>query len=222
MATIQRLKGRKTWLKDMGKGHRIETVEQLEALYGAPMQLALDKEVDTIIPAYRAFIEKAPFVVVATGGPEGLDCSPRGDGPGFVRVADEKTVLIPDRRGNNRLDTLKNIVRDGRIALLFLIPGVGETMRINGTAALSAEPELCASFAVNGKAPATVIVVSVESIYVQCSKALVRSKLWDAEAQVARADLPSMGDMIKALADDSFDSEAFEENYPQILKETLY
>lgn len=222
MASIQRLKGLKTWLKDMVEGHHIETVEQLEALYGEPMQLALDKEVDTIIPAYRAFIEKAPFVVVGTGGPDGFDCSPRGDGPGFVRVADEKTVLIPDRRGNNRLDTLKNIVRDGRIALLFLVPGVGETMRINGTAALSADPALCASFAVKGKAPATVIVVTVESVYVQCSKALVRSKLWDADAQVARTELPSMGDMIKALADDDFDSEAFEANYPKAIQETLY
>lgn len=206
----------------MGKGHRVETIEDLEALYGEPMQLALDKEVGTIIPPYRAFIEKAPFVVVGTGGPDGFDCSPRGDAPGFVRVVDEKTVLIPDRRGNNRLDTLKNIVRDGRIALLFLIPGVGETMRINGKAALSADPELCASFSVNGKSPATVIVVTVESIYVQCSKALVRSKLWDPSTQAARTDLPSMGDMIKVLADDSFDSEAFEATYPQILKETLY
>lgn len=206
----------------MAENHRIETVEALEALYGEPMQLALDKEVHTIIPVYRAFIDKAPFVVVSTSGPEGLDCSPRGDGPGFVRVADEKTVLIPDRRGNNRLDTLKNIVRDGRIALLFLIPGVGETMRINGRASLSADPALCASFAVKGKAPATVIVVTVESIYVQCSKALVRSKLWDTDAQVARTELPSMGAMIKALADDDFDTEAFEANYPQALKETLY
>lgn len=206
----------------MAKNHRIDTVEALEALYGEPMQLALDKEVHTIIPTYRAFIDKAPFVVVATNGPEGLDCSPRGDGPGFVRVADEKTVLIPDRRGNNRLDTLKNIVRDGRIALLFLIPGVGETMRINGKAALSAAPDLCASFAVKGKAPTTVIVVTVESIYVQCSKALVRSKLWDADTQVARTELPSMGDMIKALADEDFDAEAFEANYPKALQETLY
>ena len=206
----------------MTESHCIETIEALEALYGEPMQLALDKEVDTIIPAYRAFIDKAPFVVVATNGPEGLDCSPRGDGAGFVHVADRKTVLIPDRRGNNRLDTLKNIVRDGRIALLFLIPGVGETMRINGRASLSADPELCSPFTVKGKTPATVIVVTVESIYVQCSKALVRSKLWDADAKVTRTELPSMGDMIKMLADESFDSEAFEANYPELLKETLY
>ena len=206
----------------MTDAHRIETVEALEALYGEPMQLALDKEVDTIIPVYRAFIEKAPFVVVATNGPEGLDCSPRGDPAGFVRVMDDKTVAIPDRRGNNRLDTLKNIVRDGRIALLFLIPGAGETMRINGTAELSADPDLCASFAVKGKAPASVIVATVESIYVQCSKALVRSKLWDADAQIERSELPSMGEMISALADSDFDSESFEKTYPEQVLKTLY
>lgn len=205
----------------MGKSHRIETVEDLEALYGKPMQLALDKEVSTIIPPYRAFIEKAPFVVVSTGGPEGFDCSPRGDAPGFVRVVDEKTVMIPDRRGNNRIDTLKNIVRDGRIALLFLVPGIGETMRINGRAEISADPELCASFEVNGKAPASVIVATVESVYVQCSKALIRSKLWRPDTHVAKSDMPSMGDILEAISDMEFPAD-FEEIYEKSLEETLY
>lgn len=205
----------------MGESHRIETIEDLEALYGEPMQLALDKEVSTIIPPYRAFIEKAPFVVVGTGGPEGFDCSPRGDTPGFVRVVDEKTVMIPDRLGNNRIDTLKNIVRDGRIALLFLVPGIGETMRINGRAKISADPELCASFEVNGKAPASVIVATVESVYVQCSKALIRSKLWSPDTHVAKSDMPSMGDILEAISDMEFPAD-FEEIYEKSLEETLY
>lgn len=205
----------------MRESHRIETIEDLEALYGEPMQLALDKEVSTIIPPYRAFIEKAPFVVVSTGGPEGFDCSPRGDAPGFVRVVDEKTVMIPDRRGNNRIDTLKNIVRDGRIALLFLVPGIGETMRINGRAEISTDPELCASFEVNGKAPASVIVATVESVYVQCSKALIRSKLWSPDTHVAKSDMPSMGDILEAISDMEFPAD-FEEIYEKSLEETLY
>ncbi|MFB3106519.1 MAG: MSMEG_1061 family FMN-dependent PPOX-type flavoprotein, partial [Pseudomonadales bacterium] len=155
--------------------HVINTTEQLEFLYGKPMSRALTKEIDQISDHYRAFIEKAPFVVVATSGPEGLNCSPRGDPPGFVRVPDEKTVLIPDRRGNNRVDTLRNIVRDPRISLLFLIPGIGETMRINGTAVIDTDPQLCESFAMEGKVPRSVIAVTVERIYFQCQKALVRS-----------------------------------------------
>src|ERR1700742_5244110 len=122
--------------------HRITTEEQLDALYGVPVEAAVAKEIDYIHDHYRAFIDKAPFVVVATVGPEGLDCTPRGDPPGFVRVHDKKTVLIPDRRGNNRVDSLRNLVRDPRISLLFLIPGVGETMRINGRAVISTDPKL--------------------------------------------------------------------------------
>ena len=159
--------------------HVINTTEQLESLYGKPMSRALTKEIDQISDHYQAFIEKAPFVVVATSGPDGLDCSPRGDPPGFVRVPDKKTVLIPDRRGNNRVDTLRNIVRDPRISLLFLIPGIGETMRINGTAVIDTDPQLCESFAMEGKVPRSVIAVTVERIYFQCQKALVRSHLWD-------------------------------------------
>src|SRR5215510_12665013 len=137
---------------------RITTLEQLDRLYGEPVPAAIVKEIDYISDHYRAFIDKAPFVVVATVGPEGLDCSPRGDPPGFVRVRDAKTVLIPDRRGNNRIDSLRNLVRDPRISLLFIIPGIGNTLRINGRAEISADPELCASFAMRGKAPSAVLV----------------------------------------------------------------
>ncbi len=133
---------------------RITSLADLEALYGEPNSASLLKETDRITPEYRAFVEAAPFAVLATAGPEGLDCSPRGDGPGFVRVADERTLLIPDRRGNNRIDSLRNILRDPRVALLFLIPGVGETLRVNGRAGISVAPDLLQSFKVQGKLPA--------------------------------------------------------------------
>ena len=159
--------------------HRVTTLEALAALYGEPYGPAIVKEIDHINPHYRKFIEAAPFFALATCGPEGLDCSPRGDAPGFVRVADERTLLIPDRRGNNRIDSLRNIIRDPRVALLFLIPGVGETIRVIGRASISTDPALTESFIVNGKSPRTVIVVAVERVFYQCTKAIVRSKLWD-------------------------------------------
>ncbi|MBT5944047.1 MAG: pyridoxamine 5'-phosphate oxidase family protein, partial [Rhodospirillaceae bacterium] len=134
----------------------ITTVEELAALYGAPVETSLAKEVDRITPQYRTLIEASPFVALATAGPEGLDCSPRGDMAGFVRIHDETTVMLPDRRGNNRVDSLRNIVRDPRVGLLFLLPGSGSTLRINGKAHLSIDPELLESFAVDGKAPRSV------------------------------------------------------------------
>jgi PPOX class probable FMN-dependent enzyme len=202
--------------------HRITTLEQLEALYGEPVQAAIAKEIDYISDHYRAFIDKAPFVVVATVGPEGLDCSPRGDPPGFVRVRDAKTVLIPDRRGNNRIDSLRNLVRDPRISLLFMIPGIGNTLRINGRAEISADPDLCASFAERGNAPRTALVVSVDRIYFQCPKALVRSRLWSADAQIARSDLPSTGEILEALTKGGIDGAAYDAAYPKRLDETIY
>ena len=128
----------------------VTTVDELEALYGTPGDTSLVKELDRIIPEYAAFIEASPFVSLATSGPEGLDCSPRGDLAGFVRIKDEVTLLMPDRHGNNRTDSLKNIVRDGRVGLLFLVPGSGTTLRVNGRAELSIDPELRASFTVEG------------------------------------------------------------------------
>jgi len=202
--------------------HRITTQEQLDALYGTPVEAAIAKEIDYICDHYRAFIDKAPFVVVATVGPEGLDCSPRGDPPGFVRVRDAKTVLIPDRRGNNRIDSLRNLVRDPRISLLFMIPGIGNTPRINGRAEISADPDLCASFAERGNAPRTALVVSVDRIYFQCPKALVRSRLWSADAQIARSDLPSTGEILEALTKGGIDGAAYDAAYPKRLDETIY
>lgn len=201
---------------------RIETIEQLTDLYDAPVPRALVKEIDYISDHYRAFIEKAPFVLVATVGPEGLDCSPRGDPPGFARVLDDKTVLIPDRRGNNRLDTLRNIVEDGRISLLFLIPGIGETIRINGQALITTNRDLCRSFEIQGKVPKSVIVVTVERIYFQCQKALVRSQLWDPTMQLKRSDLPSTGEMLEALSADPFDGQGYDKGYSEHLKKSIY
>jgi hypothetical protein len=205
-----------------GDDHAITTVEELEALYGAPVPRSLIKEIGFISEHYRAFIEASPFMIIASIGPEGLDCSPRGDPSGFVRVADDRTVLIPDRRGNNRLDTLKNIIRDSRVSLLFLIPGVGETLRINGTARLTTEPQLCQSFAINGKAPRSVIEVTADRVYFQCQKALARSRLWDAEGQVPRASLPTAGQIMAALSKEPFDHEAYDAQYPEHMKQTIY
>src|SRR5262245_27401064 len=170
--------------------HRVTTLEALAALYDQPYGPAIVKEIDHVNVHYRAFIEAAPFFALATSGPDGLDCSPRGDAPGFVRVLDPKTLLVPDRRGNNRIDSLRNIIRDPRVALLFLIPGVGETLRIIGRATISTHPEWIESFVVDGKAPRTVLVVSVERVFYQCTKAIVRSKLWDPATQIDRQSLP--------------------------------
>ena len=200
----------------------ISTVEQLEAIYGAASPMALAKEIDHISNHYRAFIEKSPFVTLATCGPEGLDCSPRGDPAGFVRVHDRKTVMLPDRRGNNRIDTLRNIVRDPRVSLLFLIPGVGETLRINGRAEISVDPDLCESFAERGKLPRSVLIVTAERVYFQCSKALARSKLWDPDARIPRSELPSTGTMLQALSEDDFDGAAYDKSYPEHMNKTIY
>ena len=194
---------------------------ELEAIYGQPAGPAVIKEIDHISEHYRRFIETSPFVVLATAGPEGLDCTPRGDPPGFVRVVDRRTVMLPDRRGNNRIDTLRNIVRDPRIALLFLIPGIGRTLRLNGRAAISINRELCESFTMEGKVPRSVIVVTADSVYTQCPKALVRSHLWNASRHLDESSLPSSGTMMKALQQD-FDADAYDRNYPQRLKETIY
>src|SRR6201990_1640436 len=166
--------------------HTVTSIEQLEAIYGHPSGAAVWKEIDHINDCYPALIEAAPLFARASNGPEGIDCSPRGDDPGFVRVSDPKTLMIPDRRGNNRIDSLRNIVRDPRVSLLFLIPGVGETFRVIGRATISTDPALAESFVFAGKTPRAVIIVDVERVYFQCSKAIIRSKLWEAETKVDR------------------------------------
>jgi PPOX class probable FMN-dependent enzyme len=202
--------------------HLVTSVEQLERIYGEPYGPSLAKEADRITVHYRAFIEAAPFFALASGGPDGFDCSPRGDAPGFVRVHDEKTLLVPDRQGNNRIDTLRNILSEPRVALLFLIPGCGETIRVNGRAAISTDPALAQTFIVNGKAPRAVIVVTVDRVYFQCAKAIVRSKLWDASRHVDRKSLPSAGTILAELTDGKLGGEAHDRAAPERLKATLY
>jgi PPOX class probable FMN-dependent enzyme len=206
-----------------GQDHGITTIEQLEALYpDKPYGPAIVKEADHITPQYRALIEAAPFVALATCGPDGLDCSPRGDPAGFVRVVDEHTLLIPDRRGNNRIDSLRNIVRDPRIALLFLIPGVGETMRVIGRAKISADPKLAETFAVNGKVPKCLIVVEVERAYFQCTKAIIRSKLWDPTQHVDRKTLPTAGAIIAERTGGKMGGPEHDRLAPERIKATIY
>ena len=204
------------------RDHRVTTLEALEALYDKPYGPSIIKEIDHINPHYRKFIEAAPFFALATSGPEGLDCSPRGDAPGFVRVADERTLLIPDRRGNNRIDSLRNILGDPRVALLFLIPGVGETIRVIGRASISTDPALTESFIVNGKSPRTVIVVTVERVFYQCTKAIVRSKLWDPAVHVDRKSLPSAGTILAEISGGQIGGPEHDRGQPQRIKETLY
>ncbi len=200
----------------------ITSIEQLEDLYGQPNEASTVKEVDRIIPHYRAFIEASPFALLATSGPEGLDCSPRGDLPGFVRFHDERTLMLPDRRGNNRVDSLHNIVRDPRAALLFLIPGSGTTLRVNGSAHLSVERDLLASFAVEGKAPRSVIVLAVETVYFQCARAIVRSELWNPDRHVDPKRLPSVGQILAALSQDRVGGEPYDRDWPDRAKTTLW
>jgi PPOX class probable FMN-dependent enzyme len=200
----------------------VRTIEDLEAIYGEQVPAATLKEVDHLTPLHRAYVEASPFVVVASSGPEGLDCSPRGDPAGFVRVADERTLLIPDRRGNNRVDTLRNIVVDGRIALLFLVPGIGVTLRVNGTAVLRTDDELRASFALQGKVPATVIEVTARSVYTQCPKALIRGRLWDPEQHRDPSELPTVGQIMELITQGDFDGAAYDAGYPERVRQTIY
>lgn len=200
----------------------IDTLEQLQALYGVPHERSLRKEITYLSEPYQALVAASPFVVLATHGPDGLDCSPRGDAPGFVRVLDERTLLLPDRPGNNRIDSLRNIIHDPHVALLFLIPGVGESFRVNGRATISLEPELLALCEAQGKLPRSVLRISVDTCYFQCSKAAVRSGLWAAERQVERASLPSPGEILQSVMDPSFDVQAYEREMHERLKTRLY
>ena len=200
--------------------HDITDVATLEKLYGSPSGGAVLKEVNYIHPHYAAFIKVSPFMTLATSGPEGLDASPRGDAPGFVVVQDEKTLLIPDRKGNNRVDSLRNIIQDPRVALLFLIPGSGETLRVNGRARISTDPALLDRFVVEHKPPRSVIVVQVETCYFQCARAILRSKLWDPTRHIDRSTLPSNGTILAALTRD-FDATEYDSTQSERIK-TLY
>lgn len=200
----------------------ISTVDELESIYGKPVEVSLVKEVNWITPHYRAYIEASPFAVLASAGPEGLDCSPRGDVAGFVRVHDSRTLMLPDRRGNNRVDSLRNIVRDPRVALLLMIPGVGNTLRINGRAHLSTAPDLLTSFAIEGKAPRSVIVMAVDAVYFQCTRALLRSELWNPARHVDPRTLPSAGQILAALSQNRLGGDDFDQAWPQRARQRMW
>ncbi|SEO75165.1 hypothetical protein SAMN04487843_103349 [Methylobacterium sp. ap11] len=203
----------------------LRSVDELERIYGefgAVGEASTAKVTDHVTPHYRRFIAAAPFVSLATVGPDGLDCSPRGDRPGFVRVADPTTLLLPDRRGNNRIDSLRNVVRDPRVGLMFLIPGIGNALRVNGRAAIDDDPELCASFAVDGKAPRTVMVIRVGEVYFQCARALIRSGLWRADAQVDPKSLPSPGEILAELSEGRVGGAAYDEAWAERARRTMW
>jgi PPOX class probable FMN-dependent enzyme len=183
----------------------------LRGVIGTPSEVVLTKFSDRLNPLTRQFVERSPFVCVATARPDGgLDVSPRGDPPGFVRILDERTLLLPDRPGNRIADTLTNLLEDPRIALLFLIPGVGDTFRVNGRAQIVDDPDLLAPSTVDGKVPRLGILVSVEDAYTQCSKALIRSDLWNPERHVDRSELPSSGEILRSVREDDFDAEGYD------------
>jgi PPOX class probable FMN-dependent enzyme len=178
---------------------------------GSPVELVLTKISDRLNPLTRTFIERSPFVCLATAHPDGgLDVSPRGDPAGFVRILDDRTLLIPDRPGNKLADSLMNILADPRIALLFIVPGVGDSFRVNGRATIVEDEELLAGSAVEGKIPRVGILVAVEEAYTQCSKAFIRSDLWNPERHVDRRELPSSGEIMRAVNDPSFDAEEYD------------
>jgi PPOX class probable FMN-dependent enzyme len=200
----------------------LTTLEQLEAIYGQPIERAVRKEIPFLNADYQAMVRASPLVILSTVGPDGMDGSPRGDAPGFVRIVDERTLALPDRPGNNRIDSLRNIISDPRVALLFIIPGIGETLRVNGRARISNEPALLESFAVHGKAARTVILVDVEAAYFHCSKAIVRSDLWNPEHYLERSALPSAGAILKRLCDGQFDAERYDREMPERVQNSLY
>ncbi len=200
----------------------VASVEELEALYGQPGEASLVKEIDRITPQYRQFIEASPFLALATAGPGGLDCSPRGDGAGFLRIHDEGTLMLPDRRGNNRIDSLRNVIRDPRVGLLFLIPGSGSTLRVNGRAHISADPALLESFAVEAKPPRSVLVITVETVFFQCARAILRADLWNPEKHVDPKTLPTPGQILAALSEDRVGGDDYDKAWPARAQGSLW
>lgn len=200
----------------------VSDIAALEGIYGKPAAASIKKEVAYIHPHYREFNEAAPFALLATSGSGGLDVSPRGDPAGFVRVHDELTLLLPDRRGNNRIDSLRNVLHDSRVALIFLIPGIGETLRVNGTASIQVDPVLLSSFSIDGKLPLSVLVVKVNAVFFQCSRAIRRSHLWDPSRHRDRGDLPSAGTILGDLSSNEIDGQQYDADLPGRLSTTLY
>ena len=200
---------------------KIDTVEDLNVLYGVPGEASLIKVTPFLTAEYRRMIEASPFVALATVGPEGLDCSPRGDAGQVVYVEDDRTLLMPDWRGNNRVDSLSNIVRDPRVGLMFMIPGSNTTMRVNGRAIVAIEPALLERFEMDGRHPRSVIVITIDEVYSQCARAVLRADLWNAEKFVAPGCLPTVGDMLKGVKA-TFDGEAYDREWPGRAAKTMW
>ena len=209
-------------MTSISSSHAIESIEQLEALFGPVGEASIRKEVPFLPPQYQAVVRASPFAVLATVSPDGLDVSPRGDPPGFVEVRDEHTLLLPERRGNNRIDSLRNILADPRVALLFLVPGVGETLRVNGCARISVEPALLERFRMNGQLPKCVLVITVETALFQCARAIVRSSLWRPVPAGAPRPVPTPGEMLEALTQASIDGATYDRDLPERQRTTLY
>lgn len=200
----------------------INDLAALEQLYGKPAAPSVFKEVSYIHPVYRPFIDAAPFAALSTVGPDGMDVSPRGDPPGFIHIEDEKTLLLPDRRGNNRIDSLRNILHDNRVALLLLIPGIGETLRINGRAEIVVAQEVLQRFAHRNMLPRSVLRIHVEAVFFQCSRAILRSGLWNEASHLERSALPSTGNILAEVSKTQFDGDEYDSALPQRLRDTLY
>lgn len=200
----------------------VTTVEELEAIYGAAGETSLAKVADHITQEYGRIIEASPFCALATVGPEGLDCSPRGDLRGFVQIRDRQTLFLPDRRGNNRIDSLRNVVRDPRVALMFLVPGSGNALRVNGRAVISVDPALCDALAVKGKAPKSVMVIDVKEIYFQCARAIVRSELWNPDHHMHSEGLPTPGEILATLSQGQVGGEAYDEAWAGRAEKTMW
>jgi PPOX class probable FMN-dependent enzyme len=204
----------------MNDAHLITREDQLAALFGPVGEASSRKEVDRLHPAYRRWIEASPFAALATSGPGGLDVSPRGDPAPLVRIVDDKTLLLPERRGNNRVDGLRNLLADPRVALLFFIPGVGETLRVNGTARISVAPDLLASFAMDGAEPRCVLQVAVDTVFFQCARAMIRSALWNGLQRPAA--VPTAGEMLAALSEGEVGGQAYDDALAERQRASLY
>jgi uncharacterized protein len=190
---------------------RISSEAELRELIGVPNDLVVSKIATRLNDLTKQFVERAPFMCLATAAPDGsCDVSPRGDPAGFVRILDERTVLIPDRPGNRLADSLRNILANPHVGLLFMIPGVDDTFRINGRATLVTDEELLAPSEVDGKVPKLGILVEIDECYTQCSKALIRSDLWNPDRHIERSELPTSGEIMRAVREDEFDAEQYD------------
>jgi uncharacterized protein len=198
----------------------VTSLAALEALYEAPSELVRNKATDRLDAATRRFIGASPFLLLGTSGARGIHITPRGDAPGFVTVVDDTTLILPDRRGNNRLDALRDLLEDPRVSLLFLVPGAGETLRIHGTAHITTDPALRAAHVAQGKEPRTLLVVRVHELFMQCAKALMRSRLWDGRGRPE--GLPSMGELLASQSAGRIEAAAMDGNYPERMRTTMY